>query len=96
MNSLVSLSGLSGLLLQQTKKEEEFNNIAAVSGAALSVIIIVIVIVSILFLVTVYKMVPSHKVLHTVLFLLFGFLYFMPMLTYLVLGSGYTLKKDKK
>lgn len=95
MNSLASLSGLSGLLFQQSKKEEQFDDVAAVSGVALTVIIIIIVILSIVFLVTVYKMVPSYKVLHTVLSLLFGFLYFMPMLAYLVLGSGYTLKKDK-
>ena len=60
MNSIVSLSGLSGLLLQE-KTAEQFNDVAAISGTALAVIIIVIVILSILFLVTVYKMVPSHS-----------------------------------
>jgi hypothetical protein len=96
MNSLVPLSGLSGFLLQQTKKEEQFANVAAITGSVFVAVVIIMMLLSILFLVTIYNMVPSHKLLHTVLSLLFGFFYFIPMLTYLVLGSGYTLKKDKK
>ena len=95
MNSLVSLSGLSGLLFQQTTKSESFDDTQMMSGVVLVLMILVFSVLSIVFLVTIYQMVPNNKVLHTVLSLFFGFFYFMPMLAYLVLGKNYTLKLSK-
>ena len=95
MNSLVSVSGLSGLLFQQTTKSESFDDTQVMSGVVLVLMVLVFTVLSIVFLVTIYQMVPNNKALHTVLSLFFGFLYAVPMLAYFVLGNNYTLKLSK-
>ena len=98
MNSLLSSSnlGLVGLLNQQMKKET-FNDASDdLTGVTLAILIIFIILFTLVLLVSVYKMVPNYKGLHTFLVFLLGLLYFVPMLAYYVLGNGYKLSKSLK
>lgn len=96
MNSLLSSSnlGLVGLLNQQMKKES-FDDVSIdLTGGTLAILIIVIILFTLTLLVSVYKMVPNYKGLHTFFVFLLGLLYFVPMLAYYVLGNGYKLSKS--
>jgi len=96
MNSLLSSSnfGLVGLLNQQMENETFYDVRYNLTGVPLSILIIFIILFTLVLLVSVYKMVPNYKGLHTFFVLLFGRLYFVPMLAYYVIGNGYKLSKS--
>lgn len=97
MNSLLSSNfGLAGLVNQQMKKEQFYDVEDTLSTTVIIVMLIFVILFSVLLLVSVYKMVPSYKGLHTFLIVLFGLLYFVPMLSYYVIGNSYKLTKSNK
>ena len=109
MNSLLSSAnlGIVGLLTNKLKKEQfsgrynDYPNYPNYSDYGFPTVVIIVFIlillpIIILLLVCVYKMVPNYKGLHTLFVSLLGLLYFVPMLTYYVIGNGYKLRKLSK
>jgi len=78
---------------KKTKSDDEAIAAGMIGGFSVFFIILVIVfaILSLVFLVAIYKMVPSYKVLHTIMSFLLGALWYMPVLIHYCVTNDYTL-----
>jgi len=60
-------------------------------GIFVLLLVIVIFILAIVFLVAIYKMMPSYKVLHTIMTFFIGAVWYIPALIYYCVANDYTL-----
>jgi hypothetical protein len=62
-----------------------------VLGVFLIIFLIVVIILSIIFLVAIYRMMPSYKVLHVIMTILIGPLWYMPAFIHYCITNDYVL-----
>lgn len=99
------LGGGVGALLSAINGKEKFKNTkkdddddgAAVFGAiagvtvVLIIFLVILLILSIIFLIAIYKMMPSYKALHTLMTFFIGPIWYIPALIYYCVANDYTL-----